>query len=278
MTMRPVALITGASSGIGAALVRVFAANGHDLALVSLPDAQLDILADDLKLTTRPLTMAMDLTDRDAGQRVADALASAGLEPSVIVNCAGFGLVGAAAELDLAKQLAMIELNVRVLAELSLRFSDSLIRHRGGILNVASIAAFVPGPGIAVYSASKAFVLSFSEALHRELADHGVRVTTLCAGPVQTPFLVQAGLNAKLPRLLAAQSAEYVAQQAYDGLVAGRRRIVPGFRTRALTMVLPFAPNSMLLRSSHLFMQAMSQPPAGQRASDSVPRRGEFYR
>jgi uncharacterized protein len=278
MTMRPVVLLTGASSGIGAALVRVFAANGHDLALVSLPDPQLDILADDLKLTRRPLTLAVDLTDRDAGQRVADTLAAADLEPSIVVNCAGFGLVGATAELDLAKQLAMIELNIRVLAELSLRFSDSLIRHRGGILNVASIAAFVPGPGIAIYNASKAFVLTFSEALHRELADHGVRVTTLCAGPVQTPFLAQAGLHAKLPPLLAVQSAEYVAQQAYAGLMAGRRRVVPGFFNRALTMVLPLVPHAMLLRSSHLFMQAMSWPPSRKEDPNSVRRRGEFYR
>jgi len=275
MTMHPVVLITGASSGIGAALTRVFAANGHDLALVSLPDAQLDILADDLGMTTRPLTIALDLTDRDAGQRVADALATAGLEPSVVVNCAGFGMVGATAELDLAKQLAMIELNMRVLAELSLRFSDSLIRHRGGILNIASIAAFLPGPGIAVYNASKAFVLSFSEALHRELAEHGVRVTTLCAGPVQTPFLARAGVHAELPRQWV-QSAQYVAQQAYDALMAGRRRVVPGFYNKALTTVMPFLPNGMLLGRSHRFMQEASWPP-GQQDPDAI-RRGAFYR
>jgi len=277
MTMRPVVLITGASSGIGAALARIFAANRHDLALVSLPDEQLDKLADELKATTRPLTVAMDLTDRDAGQRLADTLASNGLEPSIVVNSAGFGLVGPAAEMDLAKQLAMIDLNMRALAELSLRFSDSLIRHRGGILNVASIGAFVPGPGIAVYNASKSFVLSLSEALHRELAAHGVRVTTLCAGPVQTPFLAQAGLRAKLPPRWA-QSAEYVAQQAYDGLMAGRRRVVPGFGNKVMAAIMPFVPHGMVLRRSHLFMQAMSWPPDGQRAPDSVRRRGEFYR
>jgi len=277
MTMRPVVLITGASSGIGAALTRVFAANGHDLALVSLPDAQLDILADDLKLTKRPLTLAVDLTERDAGQHVVEALAAAGLEPSVVVNCAGFGLVGAIAGLNLARQLAMIDLNMRVLAELSLRFSDSLIRHRGGILNVASIAAFVPCPGMAVYNASKAFVLLFSEALHRELGDHGVRVTTLCAGPVQTPFLAQAGVHAELPRLMT-QSAEYVAQQAYAGLMAGRRRVVPGLFIRVLAMVMRLLPNVMLLSRGHRFMQVMSWPPSRKDDPSSVRRRGEFYR
>src|SRR5919197_2562236 len=120
----------------------------------------------------------------------------------------------------------MIDLNVRALTDLSLRFADSLMRHRGGILNVASISAFLPGPGMAVYNATKSFVLSFSEALHRELAGH-VRVTVLCSGPVPTQFQNRAGIRAKLPRLLV-RSPEFVAQQAYQGLMAGKRLVVPG--------------------------------------------------
>ena len=113
----------------------------------------------------------------------------------IVVNNAGFGLVGEALRLDRDEQLAMIDLNVRALTELSLAFTDSLARRRGGILNVASLAAFLPGPGMAVYYASKAYVLSFSEALHHELAGLGVRVTALCPGPVATGFQARAGLQ-----------------------------------------------------------------------------------
>ena len=113
-----------------------------------------------------------------------EALAARGLEPQYVVNNAGFGLVGHAAERDRDELLGMIDLNVRALTDLSLAFVDSLVRHRGGILNVASVAGFLPGPGSAVYYASKAYVLSFSEALHRELRPQGVRVTALCPGPV----------------------------------------------------------------------------------------------
>ena len=112
---------------------------------------------------------------------------------SIVVNNAGFGLFGHAIELDRAEQLGIIDVNIRALTDLSLRFSDSLIRHRGGILNVASIAGFLPGPGMAVYYASKAYVLSFTEALRGELAPHGVRVTALCPGPVPSEFQARAG-------------------------------------------------------------------------------------
>ena len=125
---------------------------------------------------------------------IADELRTRGLEPNFVVNNAGFGLVGAAAELDRAEQLAMIDLNARALTDLSLRFIDSLARHRGGILNVASVASFLPGPGLAVYYATKAYVLSFSEALHHELKPKGMRVTALCPGPVATEFQTRAGM------------------------------------------------------------------------------------
>ena len=117
-----------------------------------------------------------------------------GLEPEIVVNNAGFGLLGTAEKLDRAAQLAMIDLNVRALTDLSLAFIDSLARRKGGILNVASTAGFLPGPGMAVYYASKAYVVSFSEALHEELKPRGVRVTVLCPGPVPTEFQARAGM------------------------------------------------------------------------------------
>ncbi len=194
--MKPVALITGASAGIGADLARVFAEHGHELVLVARREAQLAALAEEIaaRAGQLPLVLPIDLTQRDAVAKISAELSSRGLEPQFVVNNAGFGLSGAAASLDHGEELAMIDLNVRVLTELSLAFVDALARQRGGILNVASIAAFLPGPGMAVYYASKAYVLSFSEALHQELSGRGVRVSALCPGPVATEFQARAGI------------------------------------------------------------------------------------
>ncbi len=142
--------------------------------------------------------IACDLEQPDAGDRIAAALTAADVEVEYVVNNAGFGLFGNAVELDRAEQLSIIAVNIRAMTDLSLRFSDSLIRHRGGILNVGSIAGFLPGPGMAVYYASKAYVLSFTEALRGELASRGVRVTALCPGPVPSEFQHRAGFDAGL--------------------------------------------------------------------------------
>src|SRR5262249_59237517 len=133
-----------------------------------------------------------------AGACAADFPAG-GRDPAIVVNNAGFGLTGAAATLSRDEQLAMIDLNVRALTELSLMFVDSLARHRGGILNVASMAAFLPGPGVAGYYASKAYVLSFSEALHREMAGQGILGTTLWPGPEPAGFQARPGSTLDAP-------------------------------------------------------------------------------
>ena len=246
---RPITLITGASAGIGAALAHEFAAQGHELVLVARREQALGALADAIaaKGANRPTVLRADLVRADAVQEIAEALDQRGLEPDVVVNNAGFGLLGAADELDRAEQLAMVDLNVRVLTDLSLAFIDSLKRRRGGILNVASIAAFLPGPGMAVYYASKAYVLSFSEALHRELKPKGVRVTVLCPGPVPTGFQARAGMSDDaLPRILT-RSAEQVARDGYRGLVQGRRVVVPGSANRVVTTAVRFTPHRILL-------------------------------
>jgi uncharacterized protein len=246
---RPITLITGASAGIGAALAHEFAAHGHELVLVARREQALGALADAIaaKGANRPTVLRADLARADAVQGIAEALDQRGLEPDVVVNNAGFGLLGAADELDRAEQLAMVDLNVRVLTDLSLAFIDSLKRRRGGILNVASIAAFLPGPGMAVYYASKAYVLSFSEALHRELKPKGVRVTVLCPGPVPTGFQARAGMSDDaLPRILT-RSAEQVARDGYRGLMQGRRVVVPGSANRVVTTAVRFTPHRILL-------------------------------
>src|SRR5277367_2687820 len=195
--MKPVTLITGASSGIGTELARIFAARGHELVVVARRAERLNALADDIAKAgrLRPTVLTSDLEQRDAPAKIAAELSSRGLEPNFVVNNAGFGLMGDAATLGRDAQLGMVDLNVRALTELSLTFVDSLERHRGGLLNVASIAAFLPGPGMAVYYASKAYVLSFTEALRGELGPSGVRVTALCPGPVPSEFQTRAGFE-----------------------------------------------------------------------------------
>jgi short-subunit dehydrogenase len=157
---------------------------------VARRERELGALADTIAATgrPRPTVLPADLERPEAIEEIGAALQAQGLEPDVVVNNAGFGLYGTFGTLDRAGQRAMIEVNVRALSELSLAFIDSIARHRGGILNVSSIVAYLPGPGMAVYYATKAYVLSFSEALHCELKPRGVRVTALCPGPVPTEF------------------------------------------------------------------------------------------
>jgi len=247
--MQPVCLITGASAGIGAELARVFASHGHALVLAARRQAQLDTLAAEIATAghTRPKVIATDLALRDGPARLADALHAAGLEPAIVVNNAGFGLLGDAADLDRDRQLAMIDLNARALTDLSLRWLDSVIRHRGGILNVASVAGFMPGPGMAVYHATKAYVLSFTEALHSELKASGVRVCALCPGPVETEFFDRAGMpHDYFPRFLR-RSPERVAREGYAGFVHGHRVVVPGKINRVTSLLPRLLPRALML-------------------------------
>jgi short-subunit dehydrogenase len=247
---RPVTLVTGASAGIGAELARVFAAKGHEVALLARRALQLTTLADSIESAghKRPHILAIDLARADASTRIDDEMRGRDLEPQYVVNNAGFGLLGRAAELDRGEQLAMIDLNVRVLTDLSLRFVDSLTRQRGGILNVASVASFLPGPGMAVYHATKAYVLSFSEALHQELTPQGVRVTALCPGPVVTEFQARAGIpESYFPRFLA-RSAERVARDGYNGLMRGQRLVVPGAENKIATFLPRLLPRALVLK------------------------------
>lgn len=248
--LRPAVLITGASSGIGAALAGVFAAHGHELLLVARRENMLVQLADAIAATapSRPHVLGLDLIAPGAAARIASEFAALGLEPQYVVNNAGFGLLGEAARLDSAEQLGMVDLNVRVLVELSLAFVDSLGRNRGGILNVASVASFLPGPGMATYYASKAFVLSFSEALHQELAARDIRVTVLCPGPVATEFQARAGIKSLVGSQLLVVSAKQVAAEGYAALMRGDRLVVPGPVNRLVTMLPRILPRGFFLR------------------------------
>jgi hypothetical protein len=244
-----VTLITGASAGIGAELARVFASNGHRLAIVARRADRLKALAAEIAASGRraPIVIPCDLEAADAGDKIAQALAAEGLEVEFIVNNAGFGLMGQAVELDRPAQLGIVDVNVRALTDLSLRFADSVIRNRGGILNVASIAGFLPGPGMAVYYASKAYVLSFTEALRGELGPKGVRVTALCPGPVPTEFQDRAGFEPGFDSAVLNVSAAKVADAAYRGLMANKRAVLPGFGIKLVPLMLRLFPRGFIL-------------------------------
>jgi hypothetical protein len=244
-----VTLITGASAGIGTELARVFASKGHRVALVARRADRLAALADEIVAggAVAPIVIACDLEQPDAGDRIAAALTAEGVEIEYVVNNAGFGLFGRAIELDRAAQLGIIAVNIRTMTDLSLRFSEQLIRHRGGILNVASIASFLPGPGMAVYYASKAYVLSFSEAIRRELAPCGVRVTALCPGPVPSEFQARAGFKPGFDSAILNVSSTSVAKAGYRGLMANKRVVLPGLGNKALPFLLRLFPRGFIL-------------------------------
>jgi hypothetical protein len=244
-----VTLITGASAGIGTELARVFASKGHRLALVARRADRLRALAGEIAAAggAMPIVIACDLEQPGASDEIAAALAAEGAEVEYVVNNAGFGLFGRAVELDRAAQLGIVDLNIRALTDLSLRFSDQLIRHRGGILNVASIASFLPGPGMAVYYASKAYVLSFSEALRGELASQGVRVTTLCPGPVPSEFQARAGFEPGFDSAILNVSPADVAKAGYRGLMANKRIVLPGIGIKMLPFLLRLFPRGFIL-------------------------------
>src|SRR5260221_10288948 len=244
-----VTLITGASAGIGTELARVFASNGHRVALVARRAERLAALASEIKASggAGAMVIACDPEQSDAGNKIAAALAAEGVEVEFVVNNAGFGLFGNAIELDRAQQLGIIAVNIRTMTDLSLRFSEHLIRHRGGILNVGSIAGFLPGPGMAVYYASKAYVLSFSEALRRELAPRGVRVTTLCPGPVPSEFQARAGFLPGIDSAILNVSSSDVAQAGYRGLMADKRTVMPGLGIKIVPFLLRLFPRGFVL-------------------------------
>jgi short-subunit dehydrogenase len=244
-----VTLITGASSGIGAELARVFASKGHRVALVARRADRLETLAGEIVASggARPIIIPCDLEQPDGGDKVAAALAAESVEVEYVVNNAGFGKFGHAIKIDRAQQLGIIAVNIRALTDLSLRFSDSLIKHRGGILNVGSLAGFLPGPGMAVYYASKAYVLSFTEALHEELGPLGVRVTAICPGPVPSEFQARAGFRPGFDSAVLNVSPADVALAGYRGLMANKRAVLPGLGVKIVPFLLRLFPRGFIL-------------------------------
>lgn len=228
--MRKTALVTGASSGIGVEFARQLASTGHDLVLVARRVERLEALASELAASgARVEVLPADLTRPEAPAEIEAELAARGLVVDVLVNNAGLGGHGAFATAPWPKDATMIDLNVRALTELTKRFLPGMLeRGAGGVLNVASTASFQSMPYFAVYAATKAYVLSFSEALAEEVGPLGVSVTCLCPGPTQTEFVERAEFQSDIIHKAPYMSAAEVASEGLAGLRAGKRVVVPG--------------------------------------------------
>jgi uncharacterized protein len=240
-------LITGASAGIGLELAKLFAADKSDLVLVARRMEKLDALAAELQRDCgiQARGLAFDLSDPQSPRAIFDALTAEGVTVGVVVNNAGFGAVGPVADLPLERQRDMVQVNVAALTELTRLFLPGMIERRsGGILNVASTAAFQPGPLMAVYYATKAYVLSFSEALAEEILGTGVRVTCLAPGPTATEFAAVAGTEHKLLFRLGTMDARTAALAGYRGFRRGRTLVIPGLKNKLGAFAVRLAPRA----------------------------------
>ena len=246
------ALVTGASSGIGEEIARQLAGRSHNLIIVARRIERLRELAGELtgEHGVRVEPLAVDLDSHEARDELAAAVEALGLDVEVLVNNAGFGDAGKAHRVGPERLRAMVRLNCEAVVDLQARYSAGMVeRERGAIINVASTAAFQPIPGTATYAATKAFVLSFSEATHAELTGRGITVTAVCPGPVKTEFAEVAGLgdaNEKLPGFIWTD-VERVAREAVEGAEKDRRVVVPGLVNRAGALAGQHTPRALVL-------------------------------
>lgn len=245
------ALITGASAGLGTEFAKLAARDGHDVVLVARRKDRLLALAQALETSAgvRATVLEADLADRGTPARLVDQLRSAGLAIDLLINNAGFGSHGAFVESDFARQAEMVDVNIRALMELCHRLLPTMLARKSGrILNVASLAGFVPGPYMATYYASKAFVLSFTEALAGELRGRGVTVTASCPGPVATEFSAVAKSDRTNLFRGRPADAQAVARHAYQAMLAGRVVAIPGFMNKLTALSIQLGPRAVVRR------------------------------
>lgn len=251
--MNRVTLITGASLGIGEELAYVAAAAGRKLVLTARSLEGLNRVADAVAGMgfPRPDTIPLDLSLPDATERIAAALKTKNLRVAELVNNAGYGLSGPMETMDRAAQIGMVDLNIRALTDLTVRFLPEIVEAKGGILNVGSVASYLPGPGMAIYYASKAYVLSFSEALYVELKGR-VRVTTLCPGPTPTGFQERArpGSKGRMFPFMPHTAAAQVAREGWQGFERGKRVVIPGWLNKTISFLGPRLPRRLVLAAS----------------------------
>ena len=249
--LRPMVVVTGGSEGIGYALARRFAAAGNDVVLVARRPEPLREAADRIRaeFKVEALAVPLDVTSADAIRTIEAALAAQRAYADVLVNSAGVGLAGPFHDQAPDAIVQLVDLNVRALTELTRHFlTGMLVRGRGGILNLASLGSYAPGPNQGVYYASKAYVLSLSEAIAAEIAGLGVRITALAPGPVNTGFHARMGAErAFYRRLVAPASPESTARAGYWAFALGLRVYVPGLLNPILALLMRISPHRILI-------------------------------
>ncbi len=251
-------LITGASSGIGLELSRLFARDGYNLVLVARSAQKLQSLAAELEKAhgVHVTVLPADLSQFGAAQEIYRQVQSKGIQVETLVNNAGFGVLSELASANLEDSLQMVELNVVSLTALTHLFLPDMVKRRSGrILNLGSTGSFSPVPTMAVYGATKAYVLSFSEALTEELRGTGVTVTALCPGVTITGFQARSGVGGSRMVRMGSMTAEQVALLGYQAMQRGLTVIVPGLFNRLMTAFIPFIPRPLVLRMSRQLMQ-----------------------
>jgi uncharacterized protein len=257
-TNRKSALVTGASGGIGLELAKLLAADGKNLVLVARNAKKLEELACDLRIAhpVEVLVLACDLSDPAAPEQIWAALQERSITIDTLVNNAGYGIHGNLAENDPAEILNMIQLNVVALTNLTRLFLPGMLARRSGrILNVGSTGSFTPGPSMAVYCATKAYVLSFSEAIQAEVAGSGVQVTALCPGATDTGFQARAGVEDIRMLRSGMMTARKVAEIGYAGLKRGRAVVVPGLSNGLMIFLTRFSPRAWTTRIAGRLME-----------------------
>jgi uncharacterized protein len=259
-SQRQTALVTGGSGGIGLELARVLARHQFDLVLVARSRDTLEAAAGQLEgaFDVTAHVFASDLRRVESPQTIFDFLSNEGISIEVLVNNAGFGLGGEFVETDVQRELDMIQVNISALTHLTKLFVPGMVKRQSGrVLNVASTAAFQPGPLMAVYYATKAYVLSFSEALAEELRNTGVTVTALCPGPTETAFADVAQMtNSRLFKTFGVADAESVAEYGYDAMMHGKRMAIPGIRNKIVAQANRFAPRALSARLARLAQES----------------------
>lgn len=254
-----IALVTGASGGIGYELARVFSSEGYDLVLTARSESQLLAVADELQRLhgTTSTIIPADLSAPGAAEELWGNVMKASGAPAVLVNNAGFAVFGPFATTDIHSELDMMQLNMVALTHLTKCFvSEALARRSGRILNVASTAAFQPGPLMAVYYATKAYVLSFSEALAEELRGTGVTATVLCPGLTASGFQSRAAMeDSKLVKDKKIADPAEVARTGYEGLLRGSTVVIPGFRNKAFVQAIRLTPRRLATRAVKLLQE-----------------------